>query len=968
MNIENKDNKNDVNEGDKKIETNQNDNDKTAINENNQSNETSATNKLNDKNKSEDINKQSVTDDTKDISESDETKETEKSEEKSNSDNESKEEKMEMTKITKKKKKEKKKKKFRKLRIFIRLFLALMLIAIIAATAVVMAIFKTDKWTITEEQLLSDSGAKVYDLNGNEILTLTGSEINKKIELSEMGKIPDAFVSIEDERYYQHKGIDIKRTAHAILDYIIHKGNSNFGGSSITQQLVKITMKDNEQSGIAGIQRKIREWSRATQVEKMLNKDQILQRYLNRIYLGASDGLEVRGVESAANYYFNKSAKDLSIAECCFIAGINHSPNNYNPFTSKEDISERIKTRTLNTIGKMHDLGKITDDEYNTAVEETNAGLKFEKGDVSNGNSKLSYHTAAAINQIANELSDRDDISYDEAREQLIGSGYSIYTTVDTRIQDEMKTVFQNDKYIYKGTRAKADIDNSGQSAMVVIEPKTGYVVGEMGGLGSSQNTLGLNRGVSKRQGGSAFKPLVTIAPGLENKIITASTLFYDVQTKFGNYNVSNDSNSYHDIENMRSILTHSCNVPEVKLLSIMGVNKSAEFLSQIGINTDGSHAGLSMALGTVDVSPLQMAAGYAMILNGGTYITPTFYTKVLDKDGNVVIECTQEKKKVMSEQNAYIEIDLLKGPVKSGTASTYNGFLGSMEVAGKTGTTETAGDRWFCGFTPYYAAACWYGNDHNNGQFHNSACGGSNPAARLWFNAMKGIDNTLTAKSFEKPDGIVQARICKQSGKVATDKCTDTYTEIFAKGTVPGECDGHITVKICKETGKLATEFCPDVEEKVFANSIDTEKNATWSPSLKESNEPKETCDIHTEAVKITVPNVVGKTEEQAKNILQNEGFKVKVLKDNKKDKKKGEVLSQSVTQAPKGAEIEITVNQYDGGTSEKPDSEKQNKTTNSNTNTNTNTNSNSIATNSTSEIKNEKTEESSSSKSTDE
>ena len=293
-----------------------------------------------------------------------------------------------------------------------------------------------------------------------------------------------------------------------------------------------------------------------------------------------------------------------------------------------------------------------------------------------------------------------------------------------------MEEVFANKKYIYKGSNAKKGVDNSGQSGMVVIDPKTGYVVGEVGGLGNDNNTLGLNRGLTKRQGGSAFKPLVTIAPGLENKVITASTLFYDVETTFpGNYTVHNDSNKYHNIEDMRSILTHSCNVPEIKLLSIMGTSKSEEFLHKINIDVDAKSAGLSMALGTVDVSPLQMAAGYAMIANGGTYITPTFYTKVLDKDNNVIIESKQEKTEVMSPANAYIEESLLTGPVKHGTASSFANYLGNMDVAGKTGTTETAGDRWFCGMTPYYAAACWYGNDYNNGQFHNSNSGGNNPA-----------------------------------------------------------------------------------------------------------------------------------------------------------------------------------------------------------------------------------------------
>ena len=344
-------------------------------------------------------------------------------------------------KTNKKKDKKVKGKGHKVLKRILLVILLFILVAIIAAVAVITAIFKTDKWAITKEDLLNDAGATIYNEDGTEeILTLTGDEINKKVSLEDMGKIPEAFISIEDERFYQHKGVDIKRTAHAILNYIIHKGDTSFGGSTITQQLVKISMNDKDKSW----ERKIREWSRAVQVEKMLTKDQILQRYLNRIYLGSANGLEIRGVEAASNYYFNKSAKDLSIAEAAFIAGINHSPNNYNVFTSETE------------------LGKINDDEYNTAKEEIKSGLKFTKGNVTNGKSNLSYHAAAAINQISNELADKKDISYDEAREIVVNSGYKIYTTVNTDVQKKMEEVFSNKKYIYKGSNAKKGVDNSG--------------------------------------------------------------------------------------------------------------------------------------------------------------------------------------------------------------------------------------------------------------------------------------------------------------------------------------------------------------------------------------------------------------------------------------------------------------------------------------------------------------------------
>ena len=827
-------------------------------------------------------------------------------------------------KTAKKDKKKKKKKKFRILKRIILTLFILGVIAVIAAVAVVYAIFKTDKWAITREELLSEAGAIIYDKNGNELVRLTGDEINKKVELSEMSKVPDAFISIEDERYYSHHGVDFKRTAAAIVNFITHGGNSSFGGSTITQQLVKITMKDDSRSGVSGVQRKIREWSRAYQVEDMLTKDEILTRYLNRIFLGsAANGLEIRGVEAAANYYFNKSAKDLTPAQAAFIAGINHAPNSYNPFSEKDHDAtmEKIKTRTVVTLEKMHQLGKITDEEYNTAVEEARNGLVFTKGEVSNGSSSLSYHTAAAVDQIASELADQRDLSYSEARELLINSGYKIYTTVDTDLQSKMEEVFKNKKYIAYGSTARGKTSSGkeeriSQSGMALVEPSTGYVVAECGGLGENQTTLGYNRGTAKRMVGSAFKPIATIAPGLENKYITASTLFYDVNgTSFGGYKVKNDDGGSHGICNMRFILTRSLNVPEVKLLSIMGTQEPAEFLGKMGINVDPEVTGLTFALGSVSCSPVQMAAAYAMLANKGIYITPTFYTKVVNNNGEEVISASQESTRLMSEENAYIETSLLKGPIQSGTASTFANYLGGMGVAGKTGTTDNYIDRWFCGYTPYYAAACWYGNDANNAAFYNGCNGGGNPAGQIWFRVMQKVDEGLEKKDFDKPEGIVNRRICKDSGKIATDSCGNTYSEIFNKDSLPGTCTGHSSCEVCKESGKLATEFCGDKENKVFGVKIDTEEKAKWSPKQEVTSAPTEKCTIHVSAPEIAVPNVVGKMQAQAEEELKKAGFEVDSSKKGQdKNKPKGAVIKQSATKAAKGATIVITINTYSG------------------------------------------------------
>ena len=822
-------------------------------------------------------------------------------------------------KIEKQKKKQdkKKKRKHPKLWLAFKIFIIIIFLIIIAGIAAFSAIFFSDKWSITKEQLLSDSGLKIVDQAGNEITTLTGDEISRKVTLDQMGKLPDAFIAIEDKRFYEHGGVDIIRTAKAILNYgmsIITGSDASFGGSTITQQLVKITMNDDARGGIAGIERKIREWSRAMQVEKMLTKNEILERYLNRIYLGSSGGLEVRGVESAANYYFSKSAADLDVAEAAFLAGINHSPNNYDPFNDSVDNSEKIKSRIKTVLYQMYDQGKITEEEYNSAVEEVDNGLTFTKGSTSNGNSSLSYHDSATINQVAKEISENEDISYSEAREMLINSGYTIYSTVDTAIQDAMEEEFKKPSHIIS---AKGQTI---QSAMVMIEPSTGYVVAEVGGLGENQDTLGLNRGVdSARQPGSSFKPLVTVAPGLENGVITAATVFDDSPTDFpnpsGKYSPKNDSNSYLGIATMRQIIKRSSNVPEVKLLQLLGIDKSVEFLSKINIDVPAENQGLSMALGTPSVTPLQMAAGYAMLANGGVYITPTFYTKVVDQNGNTVMEAKQEKTRVMSEGNAYIETSILEGPVQSGgTASAFAGYLGNMAVAGKTGTTDSKNDRWFCGYTPYYAAACWYGYD----QLQAVGTTGSNPAARIWFPVMKAANADKEVKDFTEPDNIVTAKICLDSGKKATDKCKHTYTEIFVQGTVPADCDGHTTVKICKETNKVATEFCPDTEERVYTEEIDTEKAGNWTTHSKSNttHPPTEVCNVHTKAPEVDVPNVVGKTQAEAKKTLEAAGFVVKILQNEDSSKAKGIVLKQSSTKAAKGATITITVNSYEGGT----------------------------------------------------
>ena len=394
---------------------------------------------------------------------------------------------------------------------------------------------------------------------------------------------------------------------------------------------------------------------------------------------------------------------------------------------------------------------------------------------------------------------------------------------------------------------------------MVIIDNSTGYVVGISGGMGEQSSTGLLNRlnraTQSKRQTGSAMKPLAVIAPGLEAGVITAATVYDDSPTTFKGYPSNWPKNyytSYKGLSTVRYAIEISQNIVPAKILSEITPSKSLAYLKKMGITSldDVNDNGLSLALGGLynGVSPLEMAAAYAMIANKGQYIQPTFYTKVTDRDGNIVYEPNREYVTVISEDNAYIEQSILTQPVvgSSGTA-TYCKISG-IDVAAKTGTTSDDKDRWLCGFTPYYTAVAWYGYDTPAEIVYKVNGASKNPSGLMWAAVMKDIHKGLPNKKFEKTSNIVTATICKDTGKVATDKCTNKYTEVFVKGTVPGKCNGHVTQTICTATGKLATEYCPDTETRVVTDRPEKEKNASkWTTnSGSKYNLVKETCSDH--------------------------------------------------------------------------------------------------------------------------
>lgn len=816
-------------------------------------------------------------------------------------------------------------KRHRKLALFLKICIILIILLIIIGAGAVVAIFANDDWSMSKDDLtLKSIDTIIYDKDGNEIANVSGEEKRRTVSLGEIPKtVQDAYISIEDKRFYQHKGVDVKRTAGATVTYILNRGHSSYGGSTITQQLIKNLKDDKSDSGLAGIQRKIREMSRAYKVEKMLSKDQILELYLNTIFVGGEGNLH--GVELASRYYFNKSVGELDLAESAFLAGINHAPNSYNPFNGTDN-SELIKKRTKTVLAEMKDLGKITEEEYNNAKAEVDEGLKFEKGNTAT-NSSMSYLARAALNQVIQQYAEKNDVSKEIAQTMIEGGGYKIYTTQDSNIQSNMEEVYRSGDYIYAGVQKKDGnkINTHTQSAMVIIDHKNGYVVGCMGGLGDDVDSNGQNRATqSVRQPGSSMKPIASIAPALESGIITAATIYDESSTDFGNYH---PTSSGLGLITVRKAIEKSANTTEVKIMSELGPSNSIAFLRKMGItslvtakeNKEHNDENLAMVLGglTYGISPLEMAGAYAAIANGGVYITPTFYTRMEDASGNIVLEPVQEKTRVMSEANAYIEQTILRGPVGAGGTAPYAKVSG-QDTGGKTGTTTDNKDRWFCGFTPYYTAATWYGYDIPE-DLSTSYANVSNKAARIWVRIMDNIHKGLESAEFEKPSNVVSATICLDSGKVATEACSRTYTEYFVKGTVPGDCEGHTKLTICTETGKIATENCPNTEEKIYTKKPEKEDTTLWRTNDGgKYNIPTETCDVHTKK-EVTVPNVIGKTKEDAIKILKDLGLTVTV-ETEESSKEDGTVINQSKKEGSKataGDNITITISKKKEDTS---------------------------------------------------
>lgn len=690
-------------------------------------------------------------------------------------------------------------------------------------------------WKSLALPMMKNQCSTVVDINGNLVDTIGGERIKENVALSDVPQdLIDAYVDIEDERFFSHKGVDIKRTTAAIGSYILHGGKSSFGGSTITQQLVK-NMTGNDDTSIS---RKIGEWVKAVELESFTTKEEILEAYLNIIYTAPN----VYGVNMGAKYYFNKDVKDLSLAECAYIAGINISPNSYNPF-GENDNSERIKNRSKTVLDKMLEVGDITQDEYNRAVEEINNGLAFNKGDVSAQNDGVySYYTDAVISEVVPEIAEKKHISEKFATNYIYMAGLTIHSGEDISVQEKIENEYNNNNYILTSSSGQKS-----QSAMVIIDHSTGQVRGIVGGLGTKTTSRGLNRATqSYRQTGSAIKPIAVLAPGIDKKLFTASTVYNDEPTTFADDYSPKDNDAYLGNITVRRAVESSQNIPFVKMMEQVTPEVSIKYLKKMGISSlTEKDQTLSLALGGEErgITPLEMAAAYATIANDGVYIEPTFYIDVVDNSGKTVIKTKQKKNKVFSKEVAYILKELLKQPVEGSNGTARSCKIDGMDVAAKTGTTNENYDKWLCGFTTYYTAVTWYGYDINE----SISYGGRSPAIQLWSTVMKNVHSGLNKTTFEKPSAIKEATVCSKTGNLTNSKCNPTHTEYFLAGTLPTkciECTGYTQNRVYNNNTSTTTQTqtTDNNEQNDEQDDVNTEQETTEVPDVEVTNVPNNT------------------------------------------------------------------------------------------------------------------------------
>ncbi len=780
---------------------------------------------------------------------------------------------------------------------FILLFLKVVLISIIAVGVIGISagigVFRGIIATAPDASNLDVSptgfSTFVYDIEGNQTAKLVATNSNR-IPVS-MDMIPEnlahAFVAIEDERFYDHNGIDIKGIIRAGVKGITNGFHFSEGASTITQQLLKnnvFTDWVNEDSFLDRIKRKVQEQYLALELEKTMDKDTILCNYMNTINLGQN----TLGVQAASLRYFNKSVTELNLSECAVIACITQNPSRFNPITHPEKNAER-RTKVL---GNMLEQGYISQAEYDEAMAD-NVYDRIQTVNTEVGEDTTnSYFVDALTEQLLDDLVNKAGYNESQAYTLLYSGGLKIYSTQDPAIQSICDDVFTNPENYPENTKwllnyeltiqnkdgeyvnystemfmnywkeherpnyaplytnqedAYSDMETFAnavcgegdeiyaetvslvpqpQVSLTIEDQSTGYVVAMIGGRGAKEGSRTLNRATdATRQPGSTFKVLAAYAPALDSAGLTLATVMNDAPFNYDTGQPVRNwyGESYKGLCSLRDGIRESLNIVAVKTLTQITPQLGYDYLLNFGFTTleEGkvignqvfSDIGQPLALGgiTNGVKNIELNAAYATIANGGTYIEPKLYTKVVDPNGNVILDNTEPaSKRVLKETTAFLLTDAMVDVIvgQGGTGASVN--FGNMAIAGKTGTTSDYNDVWFSGFTPYYTATTWAGID-NYGKLKSKE--EKNLAKTLWKAVMSRIHEDLPYESFTMPAGIVQATVCSRSGKLPiAGLCDGTLkTEYFAEGTVPTEsCDVHYQGNICEYTMLPACEECP--------------------------------------------------------------------------------------------------------------------------------------------------------------
>lgn len=654
-----------------------------------------------------------------------------------------------------------------------------------------------DRWVDFDVYRITgcDRTSIIYDGQSDVVTRLHGVQDRTWVSISELQpSTVYAFISAEDARFFEHEGVDVIRIAGAIVADI-KAGSYVQGASTISQQLIKLSHLTSEKT----ISRKAEEAALAYEMERQYSKEDILEMYLNYVYFGGG----YYGIEAAAEGYFGVHASDLTLDQSAMLAGILKSPSGYAPHIN---YAASINRRN-NILWLMRDYGYITDDEKKQASARRPTILHDKREEYSG------YYTDAVTKSAAALMG----ITVDE----LIRGGYNIYSAMDSDIQHYCEEMFKN------GELFPAE---DSEAAIVVLEPSTGMVVAMVGGR-SYTGGISFNRATDiRRQPGSVIKPVIAYAPAFEYLNYTAADMILDEETTFADYTPSNYGNKYYGWVTVREAVTKSLNVPAVKTLSEVGVERAKDFAKRCGIEFDDKDDSLALALGgfTYGVSPLQIAGAYSCFASGGIYNTPTLIKKITDRNGLTVYEYRQDSRRVMSEANAYILTSMLKSVVTEGTGHRLNTL--DIPIAGKTGTVGLANgnrDAWMAGYTPEYTAVVWQGYDSDRlGLLPSSATGGTYPALML-YELFNHIYPDGRSGDFEKPESVKQysidAKTLKKQHKAvlanAMTPQSSRVTEYFTEETAPEDVSGYWAVPgsaqnllaVREEGGVMVSFDCPD-------------------------------------------------------------------------------------------------------------------------------------------------------------